>query len=191
MRGDETGASAIKKDSDVFASVSFRYLIAESEPFVQADTLPDCCPLPDSDTYVVSSGQGCLDKVQAESSAWDMVLIEAEMPEMDGFATLRRLRRISLDVPVVMMNRFFSPEHTIEGWQCGAQEFLQKPILQADIDRIISKYCKEPKITVEAIDPRQPLIDNFDNGQFFLATSPEMRAIRRQVRSSAMLMFLC
>jgi DNA-binding NtrC family response regulator len=118
---------------------------------------------------------------QAESYPWDVVFIDSEMPEMDGFATLRRLRRISSDVPVVMMNRFFSPEHTIEGWQCGAQEFLQKPILQSDIDRIMSKYCKEPRITVEATHPHQPFIENFDNGQFFLAASAEMRAIRRQV----------
>jgi DNA-binding NtrC family response regulator len=110
-----------------------------------------------------------------------MILIDSEMPGMDGFSTLRQLRRITADTPVVMMSCFAGPEHTMEAWQCGAQDFLQKPILPSDIERIAGKHCREPKVVAEANGPQQPHLEDFDDGQFFLATSPEMRAIRRQV----------
>jgi DNA-binding NtrC family response regulator len=161
-------------------SPQFRILIADDEPMV-GRYLAGLLSASKFDTCVVDSGQECLDKMQSKFSPWDLVLIDAEMPGMDGFTTLRRLRRIRSSIPVVMMNCFSSPEHTIEAFQCGAQDFLQKPILQADIEKLVVKYCKEPKFSIEAIDPHQPYIEDLGEGQFFLATSPEMRAIRRHV----------
>jgi DNA-binding NtrC family response regulator len=161
-------------------SPQFQVLIADDEPVV-GRYLAGLLSASKVATQVVSSGQACLDQVQSRSSSWDLVLIDAEMPGMDGFTTLRRLRRISSDVPVVMMSYFSRPEHAIEAWECGAQEFLQKPILHADLEGVVLKYCKEPKITIETGGPQQPFLEDLSDGQFFLATSPEMRAIRRQV----------
>jgi two-component system, NtrC family, response regulator AtoC len=161
-------------------SPRFHILIVDDEPVV-ARYLAGLLPPLKFKTDVVSCGQECLEKIQSMPSALDLVLIDSEMPGVDGFATLRQLRRISSDVPVVMMSCFSSPEHTLEAWQCGAQDFLQKPILRSDLEKLVAKHCKEPKITVEASGPQQPHLEDFEDGQFFLATSPAMRAIRRQV----------
>ena len=161
-------------------SPRFHILIVDDEPVV-ARYLAGLLPSLKFKTDVVISGQECLEKIQSMSSAPDMVLIDAEMPGVDGFATLRQLRRISSEIPFVMMSCYSSPDHTLEAWQCGAQDFLQKPILRSDLEKLVAKHCKEPKITVEASGPQQPHVEDFEDGQFFLATSPEMRAIRRQV----------
>lgn len=161
-------------------SPRFYILIVDDEPGV-AQYLAGLLPPSKFKTEIVNSGAECLGRLQSAACPFDMILIDSEMPGMDGFATLRQVRRISSDVPVVMMSCFSSPEQTMEAWQCGAQDFLQKPILRSDLERVTGKHCKDAKLAVEASGPQQPQVEEFEDGQFFLATSPEMRAIRRQV----------
>jgi two-component system, NtrC family, response regulator AtoC len=161
-------------------SPQFHILIVDDEPVV-ARYLAGLLPLSKFKTEVLHTGQACLEKLQSAGQIPDMILMDSELPGMDGFATLRQLRRISSDTPVVMMSCFSSAERTLEAWQCGAQDYIQKPILRSDVEKLVAKHCKEPKIAVEATGPQQPHLEDFDDGQFFLATSPEMRAIRRQV----------
>lgn len=158
----------------------FHVLIVDDEPVV-ARYLAGLLPPLSYKSHVVSSGQECLERIQSKAVSPDMILIDSEMPGMDGFATLRQLRRISSDVPVVMMSCFSSPEHTLEAWQCGAQDFLQKPIMQSDLEKLVTKHCKATKVSAEIPGLQLPHVEEFGDGQFFLATSPEMRAIRRQV----------
>lgn len=132
-------------------------------------------------SQVVSSGQECLKRAQSQSPHPDLILLDAEMPGQDGFSTLRQLRRLSHEVPVVMMSCYSGPEHTLEAWQSGAQDFLQKPILVSDIARVVARHCKEPKSVIEMDTLQQPHIEELADGHFFLATSTAMRAISRQV----------
>src|SRR6201987_5419169 len=157
----------------------FDVLIVDDEPVV-ARYLASLLPSAKFRTHIVNRGQDCLEKVQSRAVFPDMILMDAEMPEIDGFATLRELRRMSHDIPVAMMSCFTGPERTFEAWQSGAQAFLQKPILQTDIEKVIAKHCKAAKADAEPA-PQQPYIEDFGDGQFFLATSPEMKGIRRQV----------
>jgi two-component system, NtrC family, response regulator AtoC len=161
-------------------SPRFHILIVDDEPLV-ARYIAGLLPPSKFNVDVVSSGLECLDKIQSKTVLPDMLLIDSEMPGLDGFATLRQLRRISSDIPVAMMSCFSSPEHALEAWQCGAQDFLQKPILCPDLEKLVAKHCKEPKVSIEASAPMQPHVEDFEDGQFFLAASAEMRAIRRQV----------
>jgi two-component system, NtrC family, response regulator AtoC len=158
----------------------FHILIVDDEPVV-ARYLAGLLPPSKFRTDIVSSGAECIEKMQSAAQMPNMILLDSEMPGLDGFSTLRQLRRISSDVPVAMMSCFSNPEHTLEAWQCGAQDFLQKPILRSDLEKLAAKHCKEAKITVEATGLPQPHLEEFEDGQFFLATTPEMRAIRRQV----------
>jgi DNA-binding NtrC family response regulator len=161
-------------------SPQFHVLIVDDEPVV-AQYLAGFLPPSKFVTHVVSSGQECLAKLKANAPSCDLVLMDADMPGMDGFAALRQLRMSSVKVPVAIMSSYSGPEHTLEAWQCGAQDFLQKPIMRSELEKVLAKHCKEPKCLLEVCGPQQPYIEDFDDGHFFLATSPEMRAIRRQV----------
>lgn len=158
----------------------FNVLIVDDEPVV-AQYLAGLLPPSRFRTHIVNRGQECLEKIQSKAVSPDMILMDAELPGFSGFATLRELRRMSQDVPVAMMSCFTGPEQTFEAWQSGAQDFLQKPILEADIEKLIAKHCKTPKAALQTTAPQQPYIEEFEDGQFFLATSADMRAIRQQV----------
>src|SRR5579875_1746612 len=160
-------------------SSAFEVLIVDDEPAV-ARYLASLLPLSQCRAEIALSGQGCLSRIKARDSKPDVVFLDADMPEMDGFTTLRQLRRLNSDVPVVMMSCQGGPDHTMEAWRAGAQGFLQKPILGSDIMRMVSKHCAARSHAVELERVQQPHIEELLDGQFFLAASAEMRAITRQ-----------
>lgn len=69
-------------------------------------------------------GERALDLVAEESP--DVVLLDAAMPEMDGFQVLRELRRFS-DVPVVMVTIRDSELDKVQGLELGADDYITKP----------------------------------------------------------------
>ncbi len=76
-----------------------------------------------------SSGKECLQIARREIP--DIIILDIQMPEMDGFETLQRLRAESLTakIPVVFLTAQRKDPKSIErGLELGAEEFLTKPI---------------------------------------------------------------
>lgn len=59
----------------------------------------------------------------------DLVLLDVQMPEMDGWETLGALRRDprTADVPIVLCTVKSHPDDMRRGWQAGCDGFLVKP----------------------------------------------------------------
>jgi two-component system, OmpR family, response regulator MprA len=57
----------------------------------------------------------------------DAVVLDVGLPDMDGLALCRRLRRAGNAVPVLMVSADGAPEHRIVGLDAGADDYLPKP----------------------------------------------------------------
>ena len=82
-----------------------------------------------------SSGKECL-KLAAQYHP-DIILLDIQIPEMDGFETLKRLRasKKSADIPVIFLTARRKDASSIEqGLLLGAEEYLTKPI---DTDELL------------------------------------------------------
>ncbi len=76
----------------------------------------------------VSSGEAALESVR--ESAPDVILLDVMMPGMNGHEVCRRLKtdsRLS-HIPVVMVTALDTPEEMVQGLECGADDFLTKPL---------------------------------------------------------------
>jgi len=62
----------------------------------------------------------------------DLVVLDVRMPGMDGFETLRALRRVS-DVPVIMLTVQADEADRIRGLDLGADDYLAKPFSPAEL----------------------------------------------------------
>lgn len=60
------------------------------------------------------------------ASAVDLVILDVEMPELDGWSTLERIRDLS-DVPVLMLTAREGELERVRGLQGGADDYLVKP----------------------------------------------------------------
>jgi len=76
-----------------------------------------------------SSGRQCLQIAQEQNP--DVILLDIQMPEMDGFETLMHLRAnpMTAKIPVIFLTAQRKDASSIEqGLELGADEYLTKPI---------------------------------------------------------------
>jgi two-component system, cell cycle response regulator len=76
---------------------------------------------------LVENGQQALEKLQTEP--FDLVLLDVEMPEMDGYQVLEHLKADTRlrDIPVIMISAVEELESVVKCIELGAQDYLPKP----------------------------------------------------------------
>jgi two-component system, chemotaxis family, protein-glutamate methylesterase/glutaminase len=69
----------------------------------------------------------------------DLILLDVEMPVMDGFVTLRELRKRGHKMPVIMCSSrtLRGAKVTLEALACGASDYVAKPAGQANREAAI------------------------------------------------------
>jgi adenylate cyclase len=80
-----------------------------------------------------ASGSEALSQIEVERP--DLVLLDVVMPEMSGYEVCRKIRSNSATevLPVVMVTALDPGEERIKGIEAGADDFLTKPINQAEL----------------------------------------------------------
>lgn len=115
---DSSGASAPRRDIILVVDDS-----PETLGFLTAALEGD-----EAAVLVATSGRMAL--TIAERITPDIILLDAVMPEMDGFETCRRLKSSGAwtDVPVIFMTGLSDTEHVVMGLESGGVDYLTKPI---------------------------------------------------------------
>ncbi len=105
----------------------YRIMIVDDDE-IHRELLTDYLELAGYTTFEAGNGAEALDRIGL--IAPDLVLLDVQMPELDGFETLRRLRqrREYSDLPVVFLTSHSSEHLTIRGLELGAEDYLNKPI---------------------------------------------------------------
>jgi len=71
-----------------------------------------------------SNGADAVEKVRKELP--DLVILDIMMPEMDGYETLERIRKVS-SIPVIMLTVKAEEEDKVRGLELGADDYVVKP----------------------------------------------------------------
>jgi len=76
---------------------------------------------------LAENGRQALEKLQSEP--FDLVLLDVQMPEMDGYAVLEQLKADTRlrDIPVIMISAVEELESVVRCIELGAQDYLPKP----------------------------------------------------------------
>jgi len=74
--------------------------------------------------FTAANGLEALELAQAQEP--DLILLDVIMPKMDGFDTLKELRKFST-VPVIILSARDADFDKIKGFKLGADDYLQKP----------------------------------------------------------------
>lgn len=89
------------------------------------------------DVVTVNSGMRALKYL--ETNKPDLILLDIQMPSMDGFEALRKIRAMEgrADIPVIMLTGVESKRYVVEGVKLGICDYILKPFTTKDlIERI-------------------------------------------------------
>lgn len=69
------------------------------------------------------------------STAFDLVLLDIMMPEMDGFEVCRQIRENpdTRDIPVLFLTAKTETESLVKGFETGAMDYVVKPVNEAEL----------------------------------------------------------
>lgn len=89
----------------------------------------------------VLNGKEALKQLNLET--FDLILMDVEMPGMDGFETTRRIRsgksgRINSDIPILALTAHTVPEYREKIRKCGMNAFIGKPLDLYELSRLLS-----------------------------------------------------
>jgi signal transduction histidine kinase/HPt (histidine-containing phosphotransfer) domain-containing protein len=77
----------------------------------------------------------------AASAAFDIVLMDLQMPEMDGFEATRRIRQIRPDLPVIGLTAHALPEERARCHAAGMVGHVAKPVDVEELVGAIQRAC--------------------------------------------------
>ncbi len=85
---------------------------------------------------------------QLQDSRPDVMLVDIEMPRMDGYDLTRNVRgnRTTADIPIIMITSRTAEKHRSTAFELGVNEYLGKPYQEDELLRLIKQYLAE-KVT--------------------------------------------
>lgn len=91
---------------------------------------------------LASDGQEALDKLRAGPKSFDVVLMDIQMPVMDGISTTREIRRDSelSKLPIIALTAGVLPEEREAAISAGMNDFLAKPLDLGQMNKVLSQY---------------------------------------------------
>jgi PAS domain S-box-containing protein len=98
----------------------------------------------DAEVLEASSGQEALDTA-LKTPDIDLIILDIQMPEMDGFqtASMLKIRKKTRDIPVIFLTAAFkADEFLTKGYELGAADYLLKPIDDNLLLNKISTYFR-------------------------------------------------
>jgi signal transduction histidine kinase/ActR/RegA family two-component response regulator len=93
---------------------------------------------------IVGDGKQALEK--ADDSKYDLILMDVQMPVMDGLEAIRKIRENGNNIPIICLTANAMLEDKNRCFEAGANEYLTKPINFSHFSYILSQFInhKEP-----------------------------------------------
>ena len=90
------------------------------------------------------------------SRAFDLVLMDLQMPVMDGFTAIRLIRRHEAELgmratPILVVSANVTPEHLAAARAAGADGHIGKPVTPAGLIAAVSDALAGPAATARAV----------------------------------------
>jgi two-component system nitrogen regulation response regulator NtrX len=132
-----------------------------------------------SEGYEVrDAAEGAQGLARVAESCPDAVLLDLMMPgELDGLATLARLREQVPDVPVIMMSGKAGLSDAVKATKLGAFNFLEKPLTPEGVLLALASALELRRVRREA----RALREDLGLAGEMIGTSPAMARVREMI----------
>jgi len=143
-----------------------------------------------ADVYVATDGEDAL-RLMAHQRP-DLVLLDADMPGLDGFAVCESLKANPelADIPVVFVSANRSAEFEVSGFEAGAADYITKPVVAPLVRARVRTQLKIKRLSDELrrIATEDPLTGVANRRRFDTAVLHELAIAQRSGQPLALMM---
>ncbi len=122
------------------SETAYKILIAEDN-FINAEMIKHFLKLLGHDTVEAENGQMALEFIKKEK--FDLVLMDIQMPVMDGHEAVREIRRLGYDVPVIALTASMVGGDRESCLRSGMNEHMLKPVNINELKVLIDRTLKD------------------------------------------------
>lgn len=108
-----------------------------------------------------------------ESGQFDAVLLDIQMPGMNGFEVLKKVRDQGIETSIIVISAFSSLENAVKATKMGAFDFIEKPI---DRDKLLLSI-RNSLNQVNLIRENKELKKNLSGSDIIIGNSPVIQNI--------------
>ena len=112
----------MKKDIRVLLAEDDKNLGNILKAYLEAKSYP---------TVLCSNGKIAYEAFKRDD--FDFCVLDIMMPEMDGFALAKKIRKIDKDIPILFLTAKAMQEDRIHGFEVGADDYLTKPFSMEEL----------------------------------------------------------
>jgi DNA-binding NtrC family response regulator len=123
------------------------------------------------------AGSGKLGLERAKTKSYDAILLDVQLPDIDGLEVLRQIRVDREDVPVLVMSGHGSIDTAVAATRSGAHDFLEKPIGSERLLVSLSRAIDRGRLERE----NRELREREGTTSALLGDSPAMVELRRSI----------
>ncbi len=108
------------------------------------------------DSLLVPSGYTALCATDGEEALHlalteqpDLMLLDLQMPKMDGFDVLKALRQAGRDIPVILITAYGSETVAVQAFRLGVRDYFPKPFKVTEIMEAVERSLAEAHLRKE------------------------------------------
>ena len=150
-------------------------LIVDDVPTMAEQYAYDLKRLRGYETLVAQSGRSALESLTRDSI--DCVILDLEMPGMDGFEVLRSVERLGLRVPVIVYTGTGDYDRCIEAIRLGAYSFIDKAEPMERVAQEVENAIERRRLTNEVTLLRR----GFGLESPLVGTSPALAKLKEAI----------
>jgi two-component system NtrC family sensor kinase len=77
--------------------------------------------------------------IQEHKQALDLILLDLQLPDINGLDLLRRLNQDGYSIPAILVTAHGSEQVAVDAFRLGVQDYLNKPVEVGSLQQAISR----------------------------------------------------
>ena len=123
-----------------------RILIAEDDEDL-AFVLREALIRKDYEVEVAPTAGRMLDTLK--TGAWDLILLDVRLPDMDGLDAIPKCRDVAADTPIIVMTAHGTREVATEAISRGAYDFFTKPLKMTEFQVVVARALERRRLQLQ------------------------------------------
>lgn len=125
--------------------------------------------------FEVSEAFDGLDAIEKiKSSNFDLVILDVDMPRLDGLETLRQIKQFDPSITVIMMTAYANVDDAVLSVKEGAYNYISKPISTENLIEMVDKAVSA-KSLIAQLAASAPIL--MEAGRRIIGSSAEMQKV--------------